>query len=169
MKFYGYDPRTGTVFVSDDGGVSYAKAATGLPAEVGRPGWTAQAQPKAVFGREGDVWLPLDAGLYHSADSGATFTRLDSIQSAPLVGFGKAAPGALYPTIFAVGIVNRVYGVFRSTDAGACWTRINDDAHQFGLLGTITGDPRIYGRVYVGTQGRGILYGDFAPKPNARS
>lgn len=37
---------------------------------------------------------------------------------------------------------------------------INDDAHQFGSLGVIAGDPRIYGRVYLGTQGRGIVLGD---------
>jgi hypothetical protein len=42
--------------------------------------------------------------------------------------------------------------------------RINDDQHQFGLIGQITGDPKLYGRVYVGTLGRGILYGDPARK-----
>jgi hypothetical protein len=46
---------------------------------------------------------------------------------------------------------------------GASWTRINDDTHQYGALGAITGDPRVYGRVYVGTEGRGIVYGDIAP------
>jgi hypothetical protein len=42
--------------------------------------------------------------------------------------------------------------------------RINHDQHQFGSIGQITGAPKLYGRVYVGTLGRGILYGDPARK-----
>jgi photosystem II stability/assembly factor-like uncharacterized protein len=160
-KFYGYDAATGIVYASTDGGVSFAARATGLPADMGT-GWSAEGQPKAVFGREGDLWLPTPSGLYHSTDSGASFTRIGSIESAPLAGFGMAAPGASYPAIYAVGTVSGVYGIFRSDDMGASWVRINDDAHQFGMLGTISGDPRIYGRVYVGTQGRGIVYGDLS-------
>jgi hypothetical protein len=38
--------------------------------------------------------------------------------------------------------------------------RINDDQHQWGLVLQITGDPKLYGRVYVGAHGRGIFYGD---------
>ena len=39
--------------------------------------------------------------------------------------------------------------------------RINDDAHQWGLrFRAISGDPRRYGRVYIATDGRGLLYGD---------
>jgi len=162
-KFYGYDPTTGTFYASTDGGVSFAARATGLPQDLGSPGWTAEAQPKAVFGHEGDLWLPTAAGLYHSTDSGASFARIGTIDSAPLVGFGMAAPGASYPAVFAVGTIGGVYGIFRSEDAGNSWTRINDAAHQYGVLGAISGDPRIYGRVYVGTEGRGIVYGDIAP------
>ena len=42
----------------------------------------------------------------------------------------------------------------------ATWLRINDDQHQWGLVLHITGDPRKFGRVYVGTHGRGTFYGD---------
>ena len=165
-KFYGYDPASGAVFVSTDGGVSFVAGATGLPQDYGSAGWTAEANLKAVAGHEGDVWLPTSTGLYHSTDSGASFERLASIDSAPLVGFGMAAPGASYPAVYAVGTVAGVYGIFRSDDMGATWIRINDDRHQYGMLGDVSGDPRIYGRVYLATQGRGIVYGDplFRPR-----
>jgi hypothetical protein len=70
------------------------------------------------------------------------------------------AAGAAYPALYAVGAVSGVYGIFRSDDIGSHWIRINDDRHQYGMLGDISGDPRIYGRVYVGTLGRGIVYGN---------
>jgi photosystem II stability/assembly factor-like uncharacterized protein len=161
-KFYGYDPGSGTMFVSTDGGVTFTAGATGLPHDAGIPGWSAEAHPKAVPGIEGDLWLPTSSGLYHSTDSGASFTRISSISSAPLVGFGMAAPGTSYPAIYLVGTVNGIYGIFRSIDEGNSWTRINDDAHQYGQIDAVSGDPRIYGRVYLGTSGRGILYGDIS-------
>ncbi|HTW79643.1 MAG TPA: xyloglucanase [Terracidiphilus sp.] len=168
MKFYGYDAATGTVYASSDGGATFVQRAAGLPRDHGSPGWTAEAIPKTVPDHEGDVWLPLGTGLYHSTDSGVSFTRLTSIEGTELVGFGRPAEGNPYPTVYAVGTVNGVYGIFRSLDEGRSWTRINDDAHQYGKLGDVTGDPRIFGRVYVGTQGRGIVYGDIAPESRGK-
>jgi hypothetical protein len=44
---------------------------------------------------------------------------------------------------------------------GSTWSRINDDAHQYGSINyAITGDMRQYGIVFVGTNGRGVVYGD---------
>ncbi|MCZ9338475.1 xyloglucanase, partial [Streptomyces sp. TRM76130] len=86
---------------------------------------------------------------------------LSGVEQADTIGFGKAAPGASYQTLYTSAKIGGVRGIFRSTDQGASWTRINDDAHQWGWTGAaITGDPRVYGRVYVATNGRGIVYGD---------
>ena len=50
-----------------------------------------------------------------------------------------------------------------SCGSGANWTRINTDAQQWGWIGqSITGDPDVYGLVYVGTNGRGIEYANTA-------
>jgi hypothetical protein len=46
--------------------------------------------------------------------------------------------------------------------------RINDDSHQYGWISPIAGDPRIYGRVYLGTNGRGVVYGDIENRPPRR-
>jgi hypothetical protein len=42
---------------------------------------------------------------------------------------------------------------------------ITDNRHRFGWINAVIGDPRTYGRVYLGTGGRGIIYGD--PEPGA--
>jgi xyloglucan-specific exo-beta-1,4-glucanase len=157
MKFYGFSG--GKFYVSTNGGASFtATAASGLP--------TSNVHFKAVAGHEGDIWLAGGSasttyGLWHSTDSGATFTKLSNVDQADNIGFGKAAPGASYPALYAIAKVSGQRGVFRSDDGGASWIRINDDQHQFGNIGAaITGDPRIYGRVYLGTNGRGIFYAD---------
>jgi photosystem II stability/assembly factor-like uncharacterized protein len=77
------------------------------------------------------------------------------------LGFGKAARRNGYPALYIAGSANGQQGLFRSDNTGVTWARINDDQHQWGnRFRCIAGDPRIYGRVYVGTDGRGIFYGD---------
>ncbi|MEV6800605.1 cellulose binding domain-containing protein [Micromonospora rifamycinica] len=152
-KFYGFS--AGKFYVSSNGGASFtASAATGLPA-------TGNVKFKAVPGKEGDIWLAGEGGLWRSTDSGASFTKLAGVTSAVNVGFGKAAPGQTYPAVFTFGTVDGKSGVYRSDNTGAAWVRINDDQHQYGNAGeALTGDPRVYGRVYLGTNGRGILVAD---------
>jgi xyloglucan-specific exo-beta-1,4-glucanase len=55
-----------------------------------------------------------------------------------------------------------VRGLFRSTDEGASWTRINDDAHQYGGPANgnfVISDMNTFGVVYMSTVGRGIVVG----------
>lgn len=110
----------------------------------------------------GDLWLSVKwNGLHRSTDGGATFAKVASCWASYTLGFGRAAQGAAYPAIYLVGSTDTITAVHRSDDEAKTWTRINDDAHQWGWTGeTITGDPRIFGRVYVATNGRGIQYGE---------
>ncbi|HEV8246537.1 MAG TPA: xyloglucanase, partial [Polyangiaceae bacterium] len=98
--------------------------------------------------------------LYRSRDSGRSFNALGTVEESHALGFGRARTGQSYPSLYLIGKVNGVAGFFRSDDVGKTWVRINDDKHQFGFAGIISGDPRLFGRVYVGTGGRGVLYGD---------
>lgn len=156
-KFYVYNGTTGLVSVSTDGGVTFTAGAS-VPSGA--------SPMRAVPGIEGNLWLPArGSGLLHSIDSGKTFQAVASVQEAYGVGFGKAAASQTYPAIFIWGKIANVVGLFRSDDAGATWTRINDDLHQFGYINWLSGDPRTYGRVYLATSGRGIVYGDLLAAP----
>lgn len=156
-KFYGF--AAGIFYVSTDGGATFsATTAAGLPSE-------GEVDLRTMPGVAGDIWLAGGSetgvyGLWHSTNSGQSFTKLSNVQEADFIGFGKAAPGQSYMALYTVAQIGGKRGFFRSDDAGQSWVRINDDQHQYARVTTITGDPRIYGRVYIGTNGRGIVYGD---------
>ncbi|OMD45931.1 xyloglucanase [Paenibacillus borealis] len=167
-KFYAF--YAGIFYVSVDGGATFtATPAAGFPTNNvdGLQPNQAQISLKAVPGIEGDIWLAggntveNKYGLWHSVNSGTSFTKLSNVEEADLIGYGKAAPGQNYMSLYTVAQIDGVRGVFRSDDVGASWVRINDDAHQYAKINmAITGDPRIYGRVYLGTNGRGTLYAE---------
>ncbi|WP_426265476.1 hypothetical protein [Sphingomonas sp. PWP1-2] len=106
-------------------------------------------------------WLLLNGGLYRSRDAGETWAHTTGTIAIDGFGLGKPLPGAAFPALHALGRNAGQAGVWRSVDGGALWIRINDAGHQWGLrFRAITGDPRRFGRVYVATDGRGIVYGD---------
>ena len=153
-KLYALDGDT--MLVSTDAGASFAPAGR-LPSARG------SKVIRAAPDRAGDIWVPLyDGGLARSTDAGAHFSKLATVSYAAAVGFGKAAPGAAYPTVFIWGTVDGVRGLFCSADSGARWVRVNDDQHQYGGPGDgqfVVGDMNTYGMVYMSTAGRGIVYG----------
>jgi photosystem II stability/assembly factor-like uncharacterized protein len=165
QTFYGLALFDGELFVSHDGAATFVAQPLALPDGLPRRGFRGddrggQDRLYATPGRKGDLWLAAYHGLYHSTDSGGRFERLPGVTEIHAFGFGKAAHGTTAPALFLVGVVSGVRGVFRSDDTAASWVRINDDQHQWGLVLHVTGDPKLYGRVYVGTHGRGTLYGD---------
>ncbi len=168
-RFYAYDSRAGKLLVSTNGAVDFMVSAATLPAAGGfgagfGGGAGAGALLYATPGREGDLWIAFRTkGLYHSTNGNLNFTKVEGVQEASSLGFGKEAPGKNYPSLYLAGKVGQLQALFRSDDTGQSWVRINDDQHQFGWINHVTGDPRIYGRIYFGTAGRGIIYGDPVP------
>ncbi len=112
-------------------------------------------------GGAGEVWLAGKGGLHRSSDGGATWTKLADVGKAVLACAGKNPPGKPHAAIFLCGSFKGVDGYYRSDDLGQSWTRIDSEPGQ--RIGddpnTICGDWRVFGGVFVGTNGRGIFYG----------
>jgi hypothetical protein len=165
-KFYAMDLFSGKLFISKDGGMNFSESSLnlpgGIPASKENRGDNRGGQDRiyATPGKEGDLWIAAFDGLYYSDDKGNTFSKIESVHEIHGFGFGKGLPDINYSALYFIGVVNGVRGIFRSDDIARNWIRINDDQHQWGMLFHITGDPNKYGRVYVGTHGRGIFYGD---------
>jgi hypothetical protein len=102
---------------------------------------------------------PVNEHFYRSTDGGATWTAVPNVMQVTCFGFGAPAPGQTYPAIYIAGFVNNVYGVWQSTDNAQTWTLIG--TYPLGnlvRLAIISGDPNIFGQVYVGFDGGGYAY-----------
>ncbi|QIG81901.1 hypothetical protein G5C33_10785 [Sphingosinithalassobacter tenebrarum] len=169
QRFYAIDFEANKLLRSDDSGAHFRPAgSTGLPDDLSgaRTHGREAANPLvAVPGSAGHLWLLIGDTLYRSADYGESWERAGNGIAIKRYGLGKAAENSDWPAIYAIATLSGVTGIYRSINGGSSWGRINDDAHQWGLrFRVITGDPRIFGRVYLGTDGRGIFYGDPAER-----
>lgn len=175
-KFYMYDYASGKLMM----GVATVNPVTSANAFVCNLTFNTQTtlpaysygQLTASFGGDGDIWLAVNNsssssanGIYHSTDSGKTLTNVGSFTQAYAVGLGAAATSsatAAYskPAVYTAATGASGYGFYRSIDNGATWTLVSNPAHLLGTVNQIVGDPRIFGRYYIGTGGRGIAYAD---------
>jgi hypothetical protein len=175
-KVYAYDSgghwwgTPGKVYVSTDGGRTFTLSEGSVAAGLA-PNYFANTSLAVNPNVEGELWLADGNAVYRSSDSGATWTKLSNfasifsgnpwahVQGASVIALGKAKAGAAHSAaVYVVGVINGVWGVHRSDDGGATWTRFNDDAHQFGGIGVIAADQGIYGRIYISGTGRGMLF-----------
>jgi len=165
-RFYAMDIFNGKLYTSTDNGKTFTAQQLSLPNGLPRRGgnWGdmggGQNRLYAAPGKEDDLWIAKFDGLSHAVKGSAEFEKIDGVTEIHAFGFGKAAPKSDYPALYMAGTVNGVDGIFRSDNKGKSWVRINDDKHRWGLIIQVIGDPKKYGRVYVGTGGRGIFYGD---------
>ena len=163
QRFYAVNVRSGILYESLDGAKTFTNRSIGFDASANpRSRGDSRGGQDRVYStpqREGDLWIAAFHGLWH-ADDAVNFVQQGHVEEMHAFGMGAPAPDSDYPALYMVGTVDGVRGFFRSDDCAQSWVRINDDQHQYGLVLHITGDPKKYGRVYVGTHGRGAVYGD---------
>ncbi len=154
--YYGFDAVTGKLYVSGNGGVDFEEAG----AELGGIGDWHRAELRPHPQRAGEVWLAASwRGLVQW--SPGKLQRVPGVDNAMSVGLGRPAKEGDPPVLYVFGEVGGKRGLYRSDNNGRRWRRIDNDAQRFGgIVRHVTGDPRIHGRVYFGTEGRGIWYGD---------
>ncbi len=120
-------------------------------------------------GKEGSVWVQGSGGvIYTSYDFGQTWTTVESIKAlmshACSFGFGMGKDPNGDVAVYVVGYVNGVLGCYLSDDMGRSWTKLNPETQKFlaGIV-DVTGDRRVYGRVFMSTGGNGTLYAQVKP------
>jgi hypothetical protein len=109
----------------------------------------------------GDVWLCDDGtyngnggGLWRSINSATSWSAIAGIGKVSEVSFGKAASGTGY-TVFIHGYKAGVKGIYRSDDYGLTWVKLADPT--INDIISLAGDRQNYGKVFIGTAGRGVF------------
>jgi hypothetical protein len=169
---YNYGP-TGSapgIYKSTDKGVTWSHPHTQTFPSGGA---TFNARLVAVPGNAGHLFFtngqlsgggkPNLSPLQRSTNYGATWTTVANVGEVWAIGFGKEKPGGGgYPAIFIAGYVSSVFGVYRSDDNAATWVSLGaNPGGSFDAIVDITGDPDVYGDVYVALQQTGFMYGKF--------
>ncbi|MBE5962455.1 MAG: endoglucanase [Lachnospiraceae bacterium] len=80
------------------------------------------------------------------------------------MGLGLLRPDVDYRTekkmIYLCGVIDGSYGFYRTNDEGRTFLRLNQAHQMYGEINSIDGDKRHFGRFYIATGSRGILYGE---------
>ena len=181
--FYGFGGE-GQLYVSTDGGFSYhqkqpiAKAISDnngqsidFPAvHFGKIDTANKTEVRGVAGEEGLFYMALGKeGLwkyhYDSSCDVITCTKLmASGDDCFRMGLGLGRPGGKYigepKAIYFCGNVDGQYGFYRTLDECKTYERLNTANQMYGEINSIDADKRVFGRFFLATGSRGVLYGE---------
>ena len=168
--FYGFG-ESGQFYVSTDAGESFNIAAAGLPRiDFGSIDTADKTEIRVEGGQSGVIYIATgDAGLYkliYNLENGdVTLMRLSADgDSVFRIGLGLGRPRGDYlkekKAVYLCGVIDGQYGFYRSFDDCNTYERINTDRQMFGDINSIDGDKRVFGRFFIATGSRGVIYGE---------
>ena len=170
--FYGFGEHS-EFYISSDGGLTFRQRT--LPENFPDVNFALidcanKTEVRGECGKQGVFYMALkENGLwklhYDKEKDDIDVTKL----SAPddifyRVGLGILRPDGDYAgedkAIYTAAVIDGEYGFYRSVDDGKSYVRLNSADQMYGEINSIEGDSRVFGRFYLGTGSRGVLYGE---------
>jgi len=153
--YYSYDNTNTYFYRSTDGGASFTKISTNV-----LPGYY-QVKLESMPGSEKNLMFCTRNGspLYYSINGGDTWSKIAGVSNCFSFGFGKAIGTSPNLTLFVNATIKNVSGVYYSTDMGLSWSANLITGNVPATCSDISGDLREEYTVYIGTTGRGVIYG----------
>jgi photosystem II stability/assembly factor-like uncharacterized protein len=169
---YVYTRASGKIYRSTNGGASFTHVNSASPLPSGMS-YQLKSPPDVAWHlwagfTTGTQKFPTPSssttqGLWRSTSGGETWTRIPGVHSVVNFAFGKPPAGSTIATLYLYGRLDGDTSdwIYRSFDRGANWERINDANNRVGSQPqTMEASQQVFGRVFIGTNGRGIFYGD---------
>lgn len=106
----------------------------------------------------GELYVSTDVGIFRSTNFGASFSQLSGVSNTQSISLGVGSSAGKW-NLYAFGTGANGNKLYASADAGATWTDVQG-AQGFGSISAnkVVGSGNVAGQVYVGTNGRGVLY-----------
>lgn len=169
--FYGFGENS-QMYVSKDSGrtfYQYPISADFPDVDFGIIDTRNKTEIRGEAGKQGVLYLAVSEGglwKYHY-DVSKDQIRLKKLSkrndAVYRVGLGLRTPDGSYEkdnkALYLCGVISGVYGFYRSFDDLKTVERINTDTQMFGEINSIDGDCRTFGRFFLATGSRGVLYG----------
>ncbi len=170
--FYGFGDHS-DFYVSRDGGETYHPIP--LPQEFPKIDFTLidcanKTEVRGECGKQGVFYLAVkEHGLWKLQYD----DELEKVSMKKLsrdgdifyrVGLGILRENGSYyeenKALYTAATVDGSYGFYRSVDDGQSFVRLNTEKQMYGEINSVEGDSQVYGRFYLATGSRGILYGE---------
>lgn len=174
--FYGFGEAS-QCYISVDGGLTFRQHR--MPDDFPKVDFAMidcanKTEIRGETGKRGVFYMALGAyGLWKFRYGAGDEASADEITAVRLsrdgdsfyrLGLGILRPDGDYyqenKAIYTAAVIDGTYGFYQSLDDGQTYTRLNTDRQMYGEINSIEGDSRVYGRFYLATGSRGVLYGE---------
>lgn len=174
--FYGFGDHS-DLYLSRDGGSTYRQIKVqGLEQEIDFTiiDCADKTEVRVESGKSGVIYFSAgEKGLWRlqcemGEESNQAFIRAEQLGN-PADRFYHLGLGLLRPdgdymreekALYVNANIGGIYGFFRSLDHGKTFQKLNNARQCFGDINSIDGDKRVFGRFFIGTGSRGVLYGE---------